>query len=381
MRPRFLYFLVVMVVGWLSCKEKKADNKELIPTVNVVAAAQQTIPFFAEYVGETLGKEDIQIQSRVDGWITAINFKEGELVQKGQLLYTIDDLPIKNKIDQAEAKLTEVITVKTRNKAELDRVEPLTQMHALSQRELDAAKANYQASLSQVESAHAALRNAKIELSYTKITAPITGIIGVSKLLVGDYVGRLNTGAPLNVISSVDKIRARFTISEDEYLKFARRKNNKTDHLLNDDLPVQMILSDGSVYELPGTINLTNRQIDATTGSLLMQSIFENPKGLIKPGQYVKLRLQTDQFVDAVLVPQQAIVQIQNIYQVFVVNDSNKVEPRVIKTGKRIGSNWIVTNGLKAGDKLAILGSAAIQPSSRIKPTLVNWNYDSTSKQ
>jgi membrane fusion protein (multidrug efflux system) len=383
MKIGLLRYLVLSAgfITFLSCKEKKAETGPLVPEVNVVTAGQRTIPFYTEYVGETFGKEDIQIQSRIEGWITSIQFKEGEMVQKGQLLYTIDDLPIKNKIDQAEANLAQANTAKVKNKAELDRVEPLTQMHALSQRDLDAAKANYQASLSQVDAAQAALRNAKIELSYARITAPISGIIGTTKYWVGDFIGKINTGAPLNVISSVNSIRARFSISEDEYLKFAKLKKSSASKLFSENIPVEMILSDGTKYNQIGSINLTNRQIDPATGSLLIQAIFDNPQGLIKPGQYVKLKLKTDEFKDAILIPQQSIIQIQNIFQVFVLNDSNKVTPVVIKPGKRIGSNWIVNEGVKVGDKLAIIGSAAIKPSLPVKPTLIQWNYDSTSQQ
>jgi membrane fusion protein (multidrug efflux system) len=364
-----------------SCNQQKEEPKPIIPEVNIVTVGQKTVPIFSEYVGETYGQEDIQIQSRVDGWITGIYFKEGDLVQQGQLLYTIDDLPIKNKIDQAEAKLAEANTGKVKNKAELDRVEPLTAMHALSQRDLDAAKAAYQASISQVDAAEAALRNAKIELDYTKIKAPITGVIGISKALVGDYIGKLNTGSPLNTISSINNMRVRFSISEDEYLKFAKRKNSSDHKILQDKLPVQLLLTDGSLYGETGTISLSNRQIDPATGSLLIQASFPNTQHLLRPGQYVKLRLQTDVFTDAILVPQQAVMQMQNIYQVFVVNDSNKVVPSIIKPGARVGSNWIVLQGVQAGTKIAIVGNAIVKPNIAINPKSINWNYDSTSNQ
>ena len=364
-----------------SCGNKQETAQAVTPEVHIVTVGQKTLPVFSEYVGETYGQEDIQIQSRVDGWITGIHFKEGDLVQKDQLLYTVDDLPIKNKLDQAQAKLAEANTAKVKNKAELDRVQPLTEMHALSQRDLDAAKAAYQASLSQVDAAEAALRNAKIELDYTRIKAPISGVIGISKVLVGDYIGRLNTGAPLNTISSINTLRVRFSISEDEYLKFAKRKAGNDHKILQDKIPVQLVLSDGTAYAEQGAISLSNRQIDPATGSLLIQASFPNTAHLLRPGQYVKLRLQTDLYDNAVLVPQQAVSQIQSIYQVFLVNDSNKVVPTIIKPGKRIGSNWIVTSGLKAGDKIAIVGNAIVRPDVPIKPTNINWNYDSTSKQ
>jgi membrane fusion protein, multidrug efflux system len=364
----------------VSCKEKKAEEVVSSPDVNIVAVGQKTVPVFSEYVGETFGQEDIQIQSRVDGWITGIHFKEGDMVQKGQLLYTVDDLPIKNKIDQAQAKLAEANTGRVKNRSELDRVEPLTAMHALSQRDLDAAKAAYQASISQVDAAEAALRNAKIELEYTHINSPITGVIGISKVLVGDYIGKLSI-SPLNTVSSIGTMRVRFSISEDEYLKFAKEKTNNGHKILQNQLPVQLVLSDGTVYSEAGTISLSNRQIDPATGSLLIQAVFPNAKNLLRPGQYAKIRLQTDLYKDAILVPQQAVNQIQNIYQVFVVNDSNMIRPTVIKIGKRIGSNWIVEAGLLMGSKVAIVGSAVVNPTIAIKPTLIPWNYDSTSNQ
>ncbi len=372
-------FLLLFVLN--SCKENKDQPQAILPEVNIVTVGQETVPIYSEYVGETYGQDDIQIQSRVDGWITSINFKEGDLVQKDQLLYTVDDLPIKNKIDQAEANLAVANTSKVKNKSELDRVEPLTAMHALSQRDLDAAKANYQASLSQVDAAQAALRNAKIELDYTHIKAPITGVIGISKVMVGDYIGKLNTGAPLNTISSINSVRVRFSISEDEYLKFAKTKNNTDHKILQNQIPVQLLLSDGTMYDETGTISLTNRQIDPATGSLLVQAVFPNTKHLLRPGQYVKLRLQTDLYKDAVLVPQQAVGQLQNVYQVFALGDSNKITPTIIEPGKRVGSNWIVSKGIKAGDKIAIIGNALIRPNVPVNPKMISWNYDSTSKQ
>jgi membrane fusion protein (multidrug efflux system) len=176
-------------------------------------------------------------------------------------------------------------------------------------------------------------------------------------------------------------MRVRFSISEDEYLKFAKEKANAGHKILQNQIPVQLVLSDGSVYPETGSISLSNRQIDPATGSLMIQAVFPNAKSLLRPGQYAKIRLQTDIYKDAVIVPQQTVNQIQNIYQVFVVNDSNFIRPTVIKVGKRVGSNWIVESGLKQGEKVAIIGSAVINPKVEIKPVVIPWNYDSTSNQ
>lgn len=373
--------VLALVCLSLACKEKPAPTAPPLVEVKTIVAVQKDLPFFSEYVGETYGQQDIQIQSRVEGWITGIHFKEGDLVQKGQLLYTIDDLPIKNKIDQAEAKLTEAQTQRVKAKSDLDRVAPLTAMHALSERDLDAAKAAFQAAQSQESAAQAALRNARLELDYTRILSPITGIIGTTRLFVGDFVSRMSSGSPLNTVSSIQNMRVRFSISEDDYLRFKKAKLSGGYDALDPNHAVFLKLSDGSRYPTAGKIDLTNRQIDPATGSLLVQALFANPQALIKPGQYVKVSFQTDLFTNAILVPQQTVNQMQSIYTVFRLNDSNQVQPVMVKPGVRVGSNWVLQEGIKAGDRLAIVGSAVIQPGKVVKPQTLSWNYDSTLQQ
>jgi membrane fusion protein (multidrug efflux system) len=258
-------------------------------------------------------------------------------------------------------------------------VEPLAKMNALSQRDLDAARANYEASKSQLDVASAQLRTAKIEQSYTRITSPITGVIGISSALVGDYVNQGGMGKSLNTVSSIGDIRVRFPISEAEYLRFAKRIRNDKEHVERVvDIPIELILGDGTTYSEKGRIDLANRQVDPQTGSLLLQAVFTNKQNLIRPGQYVKVRFKTDEYKDAIMVPQQAVNQLQSIYQVFVVNDSSKVVPRVVQAGARVGSNWIITSGLKAGEKVAVIGNAVVNPKNPIKQMPMRWNYDST---
>jgi membrane fusion protein (multidrug efflux system) len=368
-----------MLTGFLSCGNKEVKTETVIPEVNVVTAGQLTVPVYTEYVGQTLGIADVEIRSRVEGWIVSIHFKEGDQVKKGQLLYVIDDLPIRSRVDAAEGRVAEARTQMVRTKSDLDRVEPLAKMNALSQRDLDAAKANYEASRSQLEVANAQLRTAKIELGYTRITSPITGVIGISSALVGDYVNQGGIGKTLNTVSALGDVRVRFPISETEYLRFAKRIRGNKDKIQKVmEIPVQLILGDDSMYPEYGKIDLINRQVDPKTGSMLMQALFKNDQNLIRPGEYVKVRFQTDEYKDAVMVPQQAINQLQSVYQVYVVNDSSKVVPRVVQTGARVGSNWIISSGLKAGEKVAVIGNAVVNPKNPIKQNPMNWNYDST---
>ena len=253
-------------------------------------------------------------------------------------------------------------------------------MNALSQRDLDNANANYDAAVNEVKISQARLENAKIELGYTKMTAPITGIIGISKVQVGDYVRLVNPGSGINTISSLGEVRVRFPISENDYLNFSNeyRKDPKSNNF--QEVPVELVLGDGTIFGEKGKLQLTNRQIDPGTGSILIQAVFKNSSGVLRPGQYVKVRFKTGEFKNAIVIPQQSVNQLQNIYQVFLLTDSNKLKPTLIKVGSRVGSNWIVNDGLKEGDKVVIVGSNFLNPTMVVKPVMMKWNYDSTSK-
>jgi membrane fusion protein, multidrug efflux system len=373
-----------LVAGYLflsiiSCKEEEKKS-EVSPEVNVVLAGKKDIPTYSEYVGQVYGLTDVNIDPRVQGWITGIHFKEGSLVQKGSLLYTIDDQPFLNELDAAKAEVARAQTLMENKKAELGRVKPLAEMNALSQRDLDYANANYEAAVNEVKIAQARLENAKIELGYTKMTAPITGIIGISKVQVGDYVHLVSFGNGINTISSLGEVRVRFPISENDYLNFSReyRKDPKSSNF--QEVPVDLILGDGSFFGEKGQLQLTNRQIDPGTGSILIQALFKNSSGILRPGQYVKVRFKTGEYNNAIVIPQQSVNQLQNIYQVFLLTDSNKLKPTLIKVGSRVGSNWIVNDGLKEGDKVVIVGSTFLNPAMVVKPVMMKWNYDSTSK-
>lgn len=359
---------------FISCKNKKKETAQLIPEVSVVQAGQRTVPIYTEYVGQTFGQSDVEIRSRVEGWVQSINFKEGSAVRKGQLLYVIQDDELRDREQAAQAQLSQANILLVKAKSDLDRVKPLTEMNALSKRDLDAAQATYDAQGEAVNAARAALSNARTQLGYARITALISGTIGVSSVQVGDYVKNIGQ-PPLNTISAVGAMRVRFSITENDYLKYRQEMN--LENLKN--LEVQFILNDGSVFPETGKLDFANREIDPTTGSLLVQAVVENRSQLLRPGQYVKVRFKAAEISNAILVPQQAINQMQNIYMAFVVNDSNKITPRPVTTGARVGSNWVVTNGLKPGERVALVGNMIIKPGMTIKPIMNPYSYDSIS--
>ena len=378
----FIPMAFVTAFAFSGCKDEQKATPVLVPNINVVPAGKLTVPVYSDYVGQTFGISDVNIRSRLSGYITSMHFKEGQTVQKGQLLYVVDDRNIQTRIDAAVAQLAEAKTYMVRAKADLDRVEPLANMNALSKRDLDAAIANYNATQAQVAAAEAAVRNTKIDLSFTRITSPITGIIGISKVMVGDFVSMGALGEPMNTVSAIGEMRVRFPIAEAEYLRFVKRgREIGTDKTKITEIPVELVLGDNSMYNEMGKIDLADRQVDPETGSLTLQAVFKNENRILRPGQYVKVHFKTDEYKDAIMVPQSAVNQLQGIYQVFVVNDSSKLTPKVVVPGARVGSNWIITSGLTEGERVAIIGNAGINPKNAVNPVVTNWNYDSTSRK
>lgn len=367
-----------LLCGLYSCKNG-VGSKRMSRDVHYTEVGVRTIPMFQTYVGQVYGLSDIDILSRVDGWLTGIHFKEGTHITKGQLLYTIDDLPIKTKISAAKASLAEANSRLVKSKADYDRVKPLAEMNALSKRELDNAFATLEAAKAEVKMAKAQLKNCEIELGYTRITAPISGLIGMSRLHVGDYVSRgLGASQALNTISEIQQIRVKFAVSENNYLEFRRAIKAKGDKM-KENIPMSLILNDGSVYPETGRLDIIDREINPTTGAILVQAIFDNKDNFLRPGQYVKVSIKTGQLDSAIIVPQSTVNQMQNIYQVFILNKDNKLEARIVEVGERIGTNWVIKKGLTAGERVATLGNLSIlKADAPVNAIDMKWNYDET---
>ena len=241
--------------------------------------SEQNVRLESEYTGQTFGQSDIQINPRVDGVIESLNFKEGSIVSKGQLLYTIDSLPYQAKVNQAEGVLAESKAKLAKAKSDLDMIEPLAKMNAVSQRELAYARSAFNAANAQIKASEASLENARIELGYCRITAPISGLIGISKVRVGDYV-RPGAISVLNTISDLGDVRVRFTISEQEFLRIFREINKKDSNLKGVGQSISLKLSDGSIYPQKGKVSFADRQIDPTTGAITFEAAFPNPDKL-----------------------------------------------------------------------------------------------------
>jgi membrane fusion protein (multidrug efflux system) len=366
----FLLVLPILLLTF-SCGKKTAPVASAleVPVTNVV---QQDVRLVSEYTGQTYGQSDIQINPRVDGTILSLNFNEGNLVTKGQLLYTIDPLPYQAKVNAAAGSLAEAQAKLAKAKSDLDMIEPLAKINAVSQRELIAAQATYNASLASIQAAEASLDNAKIELGYCRITAPISGLIGISKVRVGDYV-RPGPSSVLNTISDLGDMRVQFTISEQEYLRIVREINKEGSQLKGAGQNISLKLSDGSMYPHTGKLSFADRQIDPTTGAMTLEASFQNPDKLLRPGQYVKVLIVTDVRKEALLVPQRAVIEMQGISQVYLLGDSSKVQMKIITTGPTYKDAYIVEDGLAAGDKIAFGGTQLLRNGTVITPKPTDW--------
>jgi membrane fusion protein, multidrug efflux system len=370
--------VLILGVVFNSCKDKNETPAAAPMSVPVVQVMQQNVALESEYTGQTYGESDVEIRTRVEGWVLSMNFKEGTMVKKGQLLYTIDPLPYQNAVDEASAALSEAQSALIKAKNDFERIEPLAKIGAVSQRELVAAQASYDASKSTVESCAASLRNSKIELGYCSVLAPITGMIGISKVKVGDFVTR-GPMFVINTVSSIDNFRVRFTISEKEYLRITRLMQEMGIRLGEKGDNVRMILSDGSVYPVKGKVSFADRQVDPSTGAMTLEAEFKNTDNLIRPGQYVKLKIITEYRNNALLIPQRAVNEMQGLFQVYSVGDSNKLSVKLLTLGPVFNSSYIVESGLTKDDKIVIGGTQMLRSGSKITPDQKIWSPDSTS--
>ncbi|MGA9238614.1 efflux RND transporter periplasmic adaptor subunit [Robiginitalea sp.] len=354
--------------------------------ITVFEAKPQDLPLYDELVGQIYGQKDIPIRARVDGYLQKISFEEGSWVKEGQLLYSIDPDPYLAEVAAQQSRLTEAQTMMVNAKNELDRYIPLAEMNAVSRSDLDAAQATYDASRANVDAARANLRQAQIKLGYCSIKAPIDGLIGATEAREGEYVGRDPNPVILNTLSRIDTIRVQFSISEAKYLELARAlsKGRSRDEVTRDvragrlKTNIELILADGSVFEEKGSIDFVNSQINAATGSLLIQASFPNSSSLLRPGLYAKVRLQMAIAEGAIVIPQRCLTELQGLYTVMVATQDSTIESRPVEIGRRIGDMVIVENGLQPGDKVVIDALQKVQTGMKIIPVPTEFESKTT---
>ncbi len=380
MISRFTLFLLFSTVLLISSCGKKEVTAPAPPEIKFITSIEKDVPVKQEWVGQTLGAEDIEVRARVDGFITGIYFTEGTQVSQGALLYTIDTPDLRQRVAEAEGNLTAAQTMLVQAESDVLRYTPLAEKGAVSARQLEIAVATRDARRGDVESAEASLKLAKINLGYASITAPISGIIGITNFKIGDYVSKITTG-PLNTVSNVDPILVRFSISEQEYLALVKRymekaKNSSISREESKSI-LEMILADGSTYNYTGSVNVLQRQIDPSTGTLMLQGTFPNPDKIIRPGQYAKVRTVVNVLKNAVVIPTKCILELQGMHQAYVVNAQGLTEIRMLKIVSKIGQLAVIESGIKANEKVISEGILKVKPGIPVKPIDGNSELDS----
>ncbi len=371
MKFKRIFVIIILLLVLASCSTDE-QSKLFVPKIPVYKITAEDVPIYQEFVGQVYGLKDISIRARVEGFLEGIYFDEGRAVKKGQLLYTIESQPFEAEVAAKMSLLAEAKTLLVNAESELNRIRPLAEINAVSQSDLDAAVARFEASQASVEAAEANLRAAQIQLSYTKIKAPISGIIGKTKAKVGDFVGREPNPVILNVVSRIDVILVEFFLTESQYLRFVRElnKNKELKEVEREEPYLELILSDGSVHNHKGKVEFVDRDVDPTTGAILVQASFPNPESIIRPGQFARINALIRTIKNGILIPQRSMMEMQGIYNVYIINNENKVELRRLTVGPTIDSFWLVEEGLKNGEKVVYEGLQKVKPGMTVNPVL-----------
>jgi membrane fusion protein, multidrug efflux system len=348
-----------------ACKTKEAPPPAAPPTVDVAEVGQQDVPVFREWVAQLTGRTNADISPKVQGYLLVQNYRDGFFVKKDQLLYEIDSRPFVAALDQAKAQ----VAVAKANLSEADtnvaRDTPLAQQNAIPQKQLDTDLATQAAAVAQLDAAKAQMTQAELNLSWTKVYAPFDGIAGVTNVGIGDLVG---PGTKMTVMSLVDPIRANFNISESDYLDYASRISRAINGRGSDmnTMKVEFIQTNGDVYPQKGSISLVNREVTSQTGTIQIAADFPNKESILRPGGFGSVRIETGVNRNAMVIPQQAVIEVQSMFQVVVITPDNKVHFRPVKLGARVGSKWIVEDGLKPGEKVVVQGFMRLRDGMQV---------------
>jgi len=352
---------IVLLTG---CTNGASAPSPPAPTVHVVSVIQQDTPIYSEWVATLDGYVNAQIQPRVAGYIIKQNYKEGSVVRRGEVLFEIDPRPFKAALDQAKAQLAQAEAQLGKASLDVQRDTPLAQAQAIAQGQLDTeiqAKLGAQAT---VLAAKANVEQAELNMEFTKVTSLVGGIAGIAQVQIGNLVG---PNSVLTAVSQVNPIKAFFTVSEQEFMDFHRRfPTQQSVEAQRKRIPLQLILGDGSIYEHPGAISFADREVNPATGAIRIAGLFANPNDLLRPGAFGRVRAAPKTQVGALLVPQRAVTELQGSSQVAVVGSDNKVSIRPVTVGERVGKMWIVTEGLKAGERVIVEGLMKVRDGAPV---------------
>jgi len=374
--PLLVFSLILALIG---CQQSQQPTTS-VPDVEVAEVLQRDVPISKEWVGTLDGLVNAQIRPQVTGYLLRQNYKDGSFVKKDELMFEIDPRTFRAALDQAKGQLAnaeqQLATAEANQvKAQLDvnRYTPLAKEQAIPQQDLDnavqanlAAQAQVRAAKGQIDAAKAQVDTAQLNLGFTKVVSLIDGIAGIAQAQIGDLVGPTSL---LTTVSKVDPIKVYFPVSERGYLDYMKENPDPVKRAAQEkQLGLQLILADGSLYPYKGTFSFADREVDVKTGTLRLQGLFPNPGNILRPGQFARVRAIVTTKKGALLVPQRAVTEVQGSYQVAVVGNDNKVSIRPVKVGERVGTEWIIEEGLKPGEKVVAEGTQRVKAGMTVAP-------------
>jgi membrane fusion protein (multidrug efflux system) len=368
---------LVLALGALAvaCGKDAPPPPPPIP-VQIMAVGSRDVPVMAEFTGEVRGAEDVQVMARVAGYLQEQAYREGELVRKGDLLFVIDAKPYEAAVAKARADVAQAEAILSRATVQASRLRPLAAQNAVSKQDLDNAEASEAAAKASVEGARAMLDKALLDLGYTRVTSPIDGLAGLRQIDLGTYVGAPQPTV-LTVVSRIQPIRFDFGIAESEYLALAREMTVEQRRTARSGGILDLVLADGTVYSSHGRVTVVGRGVDPTTGTLPIQAEFPNPDGLLRPGQFARIRVPLRIDKNAVVVPQRAIQELQGTYNVAIVNADSTIEIRPVTVTHRVGDEWVVGSGLTSGERIVVEGLQKVRQGVKVSPSPVTAKPDS----
>jgi membrane fusion protein (multidrug efflux system) len=369
----------VILLSSLGCG-KSEQPQARPPEVEVVQVEQKDVPIWNEWVGTLEGFVNAQIKAQVTGYLLRQTYQEGSFVKKGQLLFEIDPRTFQAALDQAKAQranaegqLAQAEANQVKAQLDVNRYTPLAKEQAVSQQDLDnavqgnvAAQAQVRAAKASIDAARAQVDAAQLNLGFTRIVSLIDGIVGIAQAQIGDLVGPTSL---LTTVSTLDPIKVYFPVSERGYLDYMKENPDAAKRAAEEkQLALVLVLADGSIYPNKGTFSFADRQVDVKTGTLRLQGLFPNPGNILRPGQFARVRAITTTKKGALLIPQRAVTELQGGYQVAVVGKDNKVSIRPVKVGERVGSLWMVQEGLKPGERVVAEGIQRVHADMTVNP-------------
>jgi membrane fusion protein (multidrug efflux system) len=362
---RKIFLLLSLPILFFGCKKPVATTAP--PQVDVLTVTAQDVPIYQQWIGTLDGYPNAQIRAQVTGYLVKQDYAEGSAVKTGDLLFEIDPRPFQAVLDQAKARLAQDQANLGKTELDVKRYTPLAKEQAISQEQLDNAVQANLAARAAIVADEATIESATLNLGFCRITSPVDGIAGLAQAQIGDLVAP--GGSVLTVVSALEPIRAYFNISEESYLQLSRRYTNAAEFATHaDEMQLQLILSDGSVYPKTGKWIFTDRQINSTTGTIQAAATFPNPNNVLRPGQYGRVRAKIETRRNVILVPQRAVTELQGAYQVAVVDNENKAHIRSVRVGDPIGKQWLIESGLAPNEKIIIEGTQKAREGAVVNP-------------